>query len=69
MKAFLGFVSFMFISYGVSGLLHQWIDWFPTFFGFFRFLVPDGYEIHGCLVLTVLGVGVAVASDAVGKKS
>jgi hypothetical protein len=50
-----------------TGLLHQWIHWAPTFFGFFRFIIPDGYEIYGSIVLTVLGIVMAVATNAVNK--
>jgi hypothetical protein len=67
MKAILGFISFMLIACGVTGLLHQWIDWAPRFFGFFRFIIPDGYELYGYIVLTVLGIVMAVATNAVNK--
>ncbi|MGH3312394.1 MAG: hypothetical protein ACRDP3_17710 [Streptomyces sp.] len=67
MKAILGFISFMFISAGVTGLLRQWFDWVPPFFGFVRYVIPDGAEVYGCLVLTVLGIAVGAAANAVRK--
>jgi hypothetical protein len=67
MKAILGFISFMFIACGVTGLLRQWIDWVPPFFGFFRFIIPDGYEVYSYIVLTMLGIAMAAATNAVKK--
>ncbi|MGP3949787.1 hypothetical protein [Streptomyces sp. 7N604] len=68
MKSILGFLSFMFIAGGVTGLVHQWIDWGPAFFGFFRFVIPDGYEVYGYIVLTVLGIAVAAAANGVRRE-
>lgn len=67
MKAILGFVTFVLVASGVTGLLHQWIDWMPTFFGFSRFVVPDGYEMPGYAVMTLLGIAVGFLSGAAKK--
>ncbi|WP_329386629.1 hypothetical protein [Streptomyces sp. NBC_01716] len=67
MKAILGFISFVLVASGVTGLLHQWVDWMPTIFGFSRFIVPDGHEVLGYVVMTLLGGAVGFLSDAVKK--
>ncbi|WP_330175341.1 hypothetical protein OG875_18535 [Streptomyces sp. NBC_01498] len=65
MKSILGFLGFVLIAAGVSGLLSEWVDRLPTLFGFSRFLIPDGHEVAGYTVMTVLGLVVAWAADAV----
>ncbi|MGK4578686.1 hypothetical protein [Kitasatospora sp. HPMI-4] len=62
LRKLLGFVSFVLIVGGVSGLLHEWFDWLRLF-GFMRYLVPGGYEIYGYGVMIALGVAVGGLSE------
>ncbi|MFE2363615.1 hypothetical protein [Streptomyces virginiae] len=57
LAAVTGLLSFVLVLGGGSGLLHEWLGWIH-FMGFVRFLVPDGYEIFGYVVMVVLGVAV-----------
>lgn len=52
---------------GGSGLLHEWFDWIH-FMGFVRFLAPDGYEVHGYVVMVVLGLVIGAAGDTVARR-
>ncbi|KOU69317.1 hypothetical protein ADK61_38005 [Streptomyces sp. XY66] len=54
MTGLLSFVLVLVLG-GGSGLLHEWLGWIH-FMGFVRFLVPDGYEIYGYVVMVALGV-------------
>lgn len=63
-----GVLSFVLVVGGASGLLHEWFGWIQ-FMGFVRFLVPDGYEIYGYVVMIVLGLAVGVAGDAVTRRA
>ncbi|MER7844970.1 hypothetical protein ABTZ03_13625 [Kitasatospora sp. NPDC096077] len=55
MKTLLGYLGFVLILGGGSGLLADRLGGFRLF-GFVRFLVPDGHETVGYVVLLVLGV-------------
>lgn len=68
MKSLLGFLSFVLVVGGVSGLLREWIGT-PPFFGFLRFLTPDGYEVYGNVVFVVLGIALGAAGKALGKRN
>lgn len=57
-----GLISFVLIVGGVSGLLHEWLDWIHVF-GFVRFVVPSGDEVFSYVVMVVLGVAVGAAGD------
>jgi hypothetical protein len=61
-----GLLCFVLVVGGVSGLLHEWLGWI-RFMGFLRFLIPDGYEIYGYVVMTALGLAVGVAGDAINR--
>ncbi|MEV7414375.1 hypothetical protein [Streptomyces sp. NPDC089919] len=63
MKSLLGFVSFVLIAGGASGLVHEWFSGFRLF-GFLRHLGPDGYEVYTNIVLIVLGIALALLTDA-----
>ncbi|MCX5197112.1 hypothetical protein OOK31_24990 [Streptomyces sp. NBC_00249] len=70
LAALSGLLCFVLVVGGVSGLLHEWLGWI-RFMGFVRFLVPEGYEVYGYVVMTALGgaVGVAgVAGDALARR-
>ncbi|WP_405616939.1 hypothetical protein OG292_24850 [Streptomyces sp. NBC_01511] len=69
MKSILELIGFGLVAAGVTGLLAHWIDWMPTVFGFFRFILPDGYEVPGHVVATLLGLAVIFATDAAKKKA
>ncbi|MFF8772312.1 hypothetical protein [Kitasatospora sp. NPDC015120] len=58
MKNFLGFVSFVLIVGGISGLLADHL-WGLRVFGFVRYLVPSGHQTAGYFAL--IGVGVLLA--------
>ncbi|MCX5609581.1 MULTISPECIES: hypothetical protein [unclassified Streptomyces] len=62
-----GLLSFVLVVGGASGLLHEWLDWIH-FMGFVRFLVPEGYEIFGYVVMVVLGLAVGAAGDALAGR-
>ena len=66
LTALSGLLCFVLVVGGVSGLLHEWFGWIH-FMGFVRFLAPDGYEVYSYIVMTVLGVAVGVAGDAVKR--
>ncbi|CAM5454111.1 hypothetical protein [Streptomyces avidinii] len=61
-----GVLSFVLVVGGASGLLHEWLGWIH-FMGFVRFLAPDGYEVYSYVVMTALGLVVAVAGDALSR--
>lgn len=62
LAALSGLLCFVLVVGGVSGLLHEWFGWI-RFMGFVRFLVPDGYEIYGYIVMIAFGLAVGVAGD------
>lgn len=68
LAALSGLLCFVLIVGGISGLLHEWFGWI-RFMGFVRFLVPDGYEIYGYVVMTALGLAVGVAGDALTRRA
>ncbi|MER8101919.1 hypothetical protein [Kitasatospora sp. NPDC094016] len=59
MKTLLGYLGFVLILGGGSGLAADWLGGFRLF-GFVRFLVPDGHETAGYATLLVLGVLLAI---------
>ncbi|GHJ26148.1 hypothetical protein TPA0910_05810 [Streptomyces hygroscopicus subsp. sporocinereus] len=61
-------VSFTLVVGGGSGLLHEWWGWLH-FMGFVRFLVPDGYEVYGYVVMVVVGAAVGAAGGALDERS
>lgn len=67
LAALSGLVCFVLVVGGVSGLLREWFGWIH-FMGFVRFLVPDGYEVHGYVIMIVFGLAVGVAGDAVTRR-
>ncbi|MCB5163300.1 hypothetical protein LG634_00315 [Streptomyces bambusae] len=64
MKKILGFLSFVLTAGGISGLLGEWLDFDFRLFGFLHHISPDGYEVYTYLVLTVVGIALALANDA-----
>ncbi|MET9403805.1 hypothetical protein [Kitasatospora sp. NPDC002965] len=58
MKNLLGFVSFVLVVGGISGLVSDHL-WGLHVFGFLRYLIPTGYETVGYLVMIVLGAALA----------
>ncbi|MFD9366700.1 hypothetical protein ACFWA6_03185 [Streptomyces sp. NPDC060020] len=67
LTAVTGLLSFVLVVGGASGLLHEWLGWI-RFMGFVRFLVPDGYEVYGYVVMVVLGLTVGAAGDALTRR-
>ncbi|WP_234378997.1 hypothetical protein [Streptomyces sp. IGB124] len=67
MTGLLSFVLVLVLG-GGSGLLHEWLGWMH-FMGFVRFLVPDGYEIYGYVVMVALGVAVGAAGDSLTRRA
>ncbi|UQW99875.1 hypothetical protein [Streptomyces sp. RerS4] len=65
--AFSGLLCFVLVVGGGSGLLHEWFGWIH-FMGFVRFLVPDGYEVFGYVVMVALGLAVGAAGDALSRR-
>ena len=65
LAALSGLLCFVLVVGGASGLLHEWLGWIQ-FLGFFRFVVPHGYEIYSYVVMIVLGLAVGIAGDARG---
>ncbi|MEV7599811.1 hypothetical protein AB0O91_20750 [Kitasatospora sp. NPDC089797] len=59
MKTLLGYLGFVLILGGGSGLLASHLGGFRLF-GFVRFLVPEGHETVGYVVLLVLGALLAI---------
>lgn len=59
MKTLLGYLGFVLILGGGSGLLADRLEGFRLF-GFVRFLVPEGHETAGYAVLLVLGILLAI---------
>ncbi|MFG2905411.1 MULTISPECIES: hypothetical protein [unclassified Kitasatospora] len=59
MKTLLGYLGFVLIVGGASGLVSGWVAGFRLF-GFVRFLVPEGHETAGYAVLVALGVLLAI---------
>ncbi|MGP3684036.1 hypothetical protein ACTVZO_04875 [Streptomyces sp. IBSNAI002] len=62
-----GLISFVLVVGGASGLLHEWLGWIH-FMGFVRFLVPEGYEVYGYVVMAALGIAVGAAGDALAGR-
>ncbi|MFJ6621855.1 hypothetical protein ACIQOW_30290 [Kitasatospora sp. NPDC091335] len=54
MKTLLGYLGFVLIAGGASGLLSGWTGGIRLF-GFVRFLVPSAHETAGYATLLVLG--------------
>lgn len=67
LTALSGFLSFVLVVGGVSGLLHEWFDWIH-FMGFVRFLAPDGYEVYSYVVMAVLGLVIGAAGEALPRR-
>lgn len=67
MKNLLGFVSFVLVVGGISGLLSDHV-WDVRLFGFLRHLVPDGHETAGYVVMIVVGAALAIGTDRIGRK-
>ncbi|MET8704548.1 hypothetical protein ACFVUH_12385 [Kitasatospora sp. NPDC058032] len=61
MKNFLGFVSFVLVVGGISGLLADHL-WGLRVFGFVRFLVPADHQTEGYFVMIGLGVLLALGT-------
>ncbi|MFB7469648.1 hypothetical protein [Kitasatospora sp. NPDC056184] len=61
MKNFLGFVSFVLIVGGISGLLADHL-WGLHVFGFVRFLVPADHQTVGYFAMIGLGVLLALGA-------
>lgn len=59
MKTLLGYLGFVLILGGATGLLSDHLGGFRLF-GFVRFLVPAGQETPGYAVLLALGVLLAI---------
>jgi hypothetical protein len=66
MRQALGFLSFVLLAGGVSGLLHEWLGVFRLF-GFLRFLAPEGFETYVNLGCVVLGIALGAAGDSLRK--
>ncbi|MBP0452621.1 MFS transporter [Kitasatospora sp. RG8] len=66
MKSLLGFISFVLVGGGISGLLSDRL-WGLHVFGFVRHLVPDDHRTVGYVVLVVMGAALAVGSDRIGR--
>ncbi|MGK5638843.1 hypothetical protein ACSNOK_11105 [Streptomyces sp. URMC 126] len=67
MKSVLGFLSFVLIAGGITGLLHEWLGWFRLF-GFLRYLVPDGYAVYANVVFVVLGIVLGLLADSLEQR-
>ncbi|WP_327673851.1 hypothetical protein [Kitasatospora sp. NBC_00458] len=70
MKNLLGFVSFVLVVGGISGLVSDHL-WGLRVFGFVRYLVPAGHQTAGYLVMIVLGGLLAVCAaylDRAGRE-
>lgn len=63
MKKILGFLAFVLIAGGISGLVHEWFGGFRLF-GFLRYLSPAGYELYVNIAYVVVGVAVALYADS-----
>ncbi|MFJ5547093.1 hypothetical protein [Streptomyces sp. NPDC093225] len=63
MKKILGFLGFVLVAGGISGLVHEWFDGFRLF-GFLRHLAPDGYELYANIVYVVVGVALSLYADS-----
>ncbi|THA81509.1 hypothetical protein [Streptomyces sp. A0592] len=63
-----GLLCFVLLVGGASGLLHEWFGWIH-FMGFVRFLVPDGYEVYGYVVMVALGAVVGAAGDSLARRA
>ncbi|MEE1786096.1 hypothetical protein PUR71_24820 [Streptomyces sp. SP17BM10] len=59
MKTLLGYLGFVLILGGATGLLSDHLGGFRLF-GFVRFLVPSGHETAGYAALLALGVLLAI---------
>ncbi|MER5928804.1 hypothetical protein [Streptomyces sp. NPDC002054] len=68
LKTLFGIAAFVLVVGGAFGLLHEWLGWI-RFFGFVRFLVPDGHEVLGHAVLIVLGLALGAAGDLIGRRN
>ncbi|MFE9389228.1 hypothetical protein [Streptomyces sp. NPDC006784] len=69
MKNFLGFVSFVLLTQGAGGILHEVTGGrFNLWTVVRRIGFLDGYEIYACVLLLVLAVAVGAASDSVGPR-
>ncbi|WP_424215202.1 hypothetical protein ACN20G_25790 [Streptomyces sp. BI20] len=63
-----GVLAFVLIVGGASGLAHEWFSWIRLF-GFLRFLVPEGSEVFGYLVMIVSGIAIGAAGAAAGRRA
>ncbi|MGW1762503.1 hypothetical protein ACWCQL_00090 [Streptomyces sp. NPDC002073] len=68
MKSILGFLSFVLIAGGISGLIREWLHGFALF-GFLRHLSPDGYEVYANLVFIVLGTALALVNRSLPRQT
>ncbi|GAA1410252.1 hypothetical protein GCM10009639_61080 [Kitasatospora putterlickiae] len=67
MKNFLGFVSFVLVVGGLSGLLSDHL-WDLHIFGFVRFLVPADHQTVGYFVMIGVGVLLAVGTELLDRR-
>ncbi|MER7731589.1 hypothetical protein ABTX80_11970 [Streptomyces erythrochromogenes] len=68
LAALSGLLCFVLVVGGGSGLLHEWLGWIH-FMGFVRFLVPDGHEVFGYVVMVALGLAVGAAGDSLARRA
>ncbi|MCX4539481.1 hypothetical protein [Streptomyces sp. NBC_01565] len=68
LKSLLGLIAFVLIVGGASGLLHEWFG-FIRFMGFVRYLVPEGYEVLGYVVMIAIGCAAGAGADAVKRRN
>lgn len=61
-----GALCFVLVAGGASGLLYEWLGWFRVF-GFLRFLVPEGYEVYGYVVMIAAGAVIGAAGERAGR--
>ncbi|THA64211.1 hypothetical protein E6P78_20365 [Streptomyces sp. A0958] len=68
MKKLCETVGFLVFVQGVTGLLHEWLDWFRFFDLVQRLPFVAEYPLFASIVLLVTGAGVMVASDAIKER-
>ncbi|MFF5335357.1 hypothetical protein [Streptomyces sp. NPDC013181] len=65
MKKLCETVGFLVFVQGVTGLLHEWLDWFHFFNVVLRIPFVAEHSLFVSIVLVVTGTAVMIASDSI----